>query len=673
MSSYMDMNTLLRTRAEVDPDGITYTFLDEFDDSGAWRERSVTNAQLVTRAMALATRIQRHAVPGDRVLILQDPGLDYVVAVYGSMLAGAVAVPIYPPEPGRLNRSVERIATIAANARPTCVLVDPAASTALRESSRLGNLAGIPWVDTAAITEEGAAEQWHDPGCRRDELALLQYTSGSTGDPKGVMLTHAGLLSNLEYIADVYRLADRMNAVFWLPPYHDMGLIGGIYSALYSGGRLQSMAPSSFLSDPMRWIRAMSHYGAMGTAAPNFAYEVCAEIALADPRGIAELDLSAVDVLISGAEPVRAQTMATFLRAFAPAGLREDAFYPSYGLAENTLLVSANHGATSKLRLDPVRLEQNEAVETESDEHRLVIGCGPVSDPRQQVLIVDPDTRLPLEPGSIGEIWIRTASVGQGYWGRPQVSDEVFRAHPADAIDDDTFLSTGDLGFVHNGELFVTGRRKELIILRGRNHYPHDIERTAGEAHDAVHYARCAAFSVPGDGDGDEGLVLAVQVASSVPDFQREEIAEKIRDRIGELHGVPVSDIYFLPRGGLKRTSSGKVRRSAIRADYLAQQPVHDRTTSVPYLAPRDEVEQAVAEAWSAILQIPRVGVHDRFFELGGDSLKAARLLERLRVHNRIELSLSEISTVHTVAEFADLVRGKDDMTAVSAEVHVEL
>ncbi|WRZ89109.1 AMP-binding protein [Streptomyces sp. NBC_01007] len=667
-----DLNGLLQRHAKELPEAVTYTFVDRFTDRRAWREQQLTNRELFQRAKALAARIQCHAAPGSRVLVLNQPGADYVVGIYAVMLAGAIAVPAYPPEATRLSRGLERVRAIMADAAPSCVLVDD--MTGLPGSSLHEEFPSVEWIVSSSVPAE-SADAWVATQTRPEDLAVLQYTSGSTGQPKGVMLSHLNLLENLRAGRDAYGVAGRMNGVFWLPPYHDMGLIGGILMALFCGGRAQLMAPFAFLRDPLRWVSAMSHYGAHVSAAPNFAYEMAAQAAEADPEAIRGLDLSNWRVAISGAEPVHHATLDRFARAFADTGFRRDAFHPSFGLAENTLVVTAQPGGDRLARLDAAELERHRVREAATGaKARVVVGCGPSADPGQRVEIVDPTTRERAPEGTVGEIWVGGPSVAQGYWGREQESESVFRATLATG--EGPFLRTGDLGFAGPEGLFVTGRVKDLIVLHGRNHYPHDLERTAEQAHPRIRSGRCVAFAV--GGERGEELVLAVETAGRTTAEEGRAIAGAVRERVGADHAVAVREVVLVPRGGIRRTSSGKLRRSAVRAAHLAGEYPREERSRAEYTAPRDEVEQTVADAWSRVLGVERVGVQDRFFELGGDSLKAVQLLGDLDTRLGHRLTLSDVAAVHTVGEFAALLRlrareTQPGTTPGAAEIQLDL
>ncbi|WP_229698794.1 AMP-binding protein [Wenjunlia tyrosinilytica] len=654
---------MLRWRAENDPDGVPYTFLKGFQGSEFTSGQSLTNHELLVRSKALAARIQEGAKPGDRTLILNQPGLDYIVGVFASMLAGTVAVPAYPPEQTRLNRGLERIRGVADDARPSCVLVDDATAAAVGDALRAA-LPEARWIDSTAADPE-LEDAWREPGTGSADLAVLQYTSGSTGHPKGVMLSHGNLMRNLRAGRDAYGIEGRMDGVFWIPPYHDMGLIGGILMTLFCGGRARLFAPFAFLRYPLRWVRAMSEFGSYVSAAPNFAYEMAARAGRDAPEEVARLDLSGWQVAISGAEPVHWKTLEEFSSIFAPAGFRRDAFHPSYGLAENTLVVTGRPCGRSVVRLDAGELERHRVRETApGPTARTVVGCGTGADPEQRVEIVDPWTGLRCAEDTIGEIWVSGGSVALGYWNRPEETESTFRASIGGV--DGPFLRTGDLGFLRDGELFVTGRSKDLVIVRGRNHYPQDLERTAEAAHPGVRSGRCVALSA--DHEGADELVVAVEGPPAADERVRAEIAEAIRAAIGEQHGIAVHAVAFVPRGGIRRTSSGKLRRSAVRASYLAHEYVSHTPSRAPYTAPRDAIERTVAAIWSSVLAVERVGIHDQFFELGGDSLKAVRLLARLNASEGYTLTLSDVASAHTVEEFADVVRRRGGRSAIAAQ-----
>ncbi len=554
---------LSRRRAEQQADQRAYTYLLDGDGE----EAHLTYAELDRRARAIGGFLQGLGARGERVLLLYPPGLEYVAAFVGCLYAGAVAVPAYPPDPMRVARTLPRLEAVIQDARARFALTTgfiQSVAESLGEQSAA--LAGLTWIATDTV-EDGAADGWKDPGASRESLAFLQYTSGSTGTPRGVMLSHGNLLHNSLAIHRCFEHTESSRGVIWLPPYHDMGLIGGVLQPLAGGFPVVLMSPLDFLKRPARWLEAISRHKATTSGGPNFAFDLCVRKTTQEQR--AALDLSTWDVAFNGAEPVRAETMERFARAFAVSGFRKEAFYPCYGLAEATLIASGGRKAAAPVERaysrEAIQQGRAETVAPGAAGASVLVGCGqPVQE--QELLIVDPESRQPAPAGRLGEIWVRGASVASSYWERPEESEATFRAHRADT-GQGPYLRTGDLGFVEGGELFVAGRIKDLIILRGRNHYPQDLELTAEGCHPAMRPGCSAAFSV--EADGEERLVVVMEV-------DRKQLAEPaqaidaLRRAIASAHEVSAGTVVLIPAGGLPKTSSGKVQRRACRAMYLA-------------------------------------------------------------------------------------------------------
>jgi acyl-CoA synthetase (AMP-forming)/AMP-acid ligase II len=518
-----------------------YTFMAD----GEAETASITCAELDRRARAIAAHLQARGARGERVLLLFPPGLDYIAAFFGCVYAGALAVPAYPP----LNeRQAARVHSMAADAAARFVLSLASVASWART---LGLGQDLEWVTTSDLPLAAAAD-WRDPGTRADDAAFIQYTSGSTAAPKGVVLTHASLLHNLGLIAERFGLREGSATVSWLPPYHDLGLIGQILVPLYRGMRAYLMPPEAFLIRPLRWLTAISRTRAELAGGPNFAYDVCARKVTEAER--AALDLSHWRVAYNAAEPVRAETLDRFTRAFAGCGFDRSAFYPCYGLAEATLVVSFS---------DPAGPPVVRSFGAESA--RPLVGCGR-SAPDQRIAIVDPATRRPCAAGQVGEIWVSGPSVAAGYWGQPAATEETFRARLADS-GEGPFLRTGDLGFLSEEELFVTGRLKDLIIIRGRNHHPEDIELTVAESHPDLRPGCGTAFGV--EHDGEERLVVVQEARARNGALREEEIFGAIRDAVARDHGLAVHGIVLLAPGTVPKTSSGKVRRRASKEVFL--------------------------------------------------------------------------------------------------------
>ncbi len=579
MKSLVD---LLGIRSKEAPERLLYTFLRDGESEFA----SYTYAELDRRARAIAAVLQGDNVPGDRALLLFPPGLDFISAFFGCLYAGVVAVPAYPPRP---NQGLAKLRSIALDARPAVALTTAAiAGKVMDWVGEEPGLAALRWLpvdqlDAAALAR---AEVWRDPGVGADTLAFLQYTSGSTGDPKGVMVSHGNLLHNESAIRQGFRQTGDSVIVGWLPLYHDMGLIGNVLQPLYVGGRCMLMSSSAFLQKPLRWLEAISRYRGTTSGGPNFAYELCLRKITAEQR--ATLRLDSWTVAYNGAEPVREETMVRFAEAFAACGFRREAFYPCYGLAEGTLFVTGGAAGTwpSTTAVEPTALERGrvEPAEEGSGSRRLVSNGSPWQE--QQVAIVDPETlrRCPLD--QVGEIWVSGASVAQGYWERSEVTEQVFRARIAGEEDGTTWLRTGDLGFLYDGELFVTGRLKDLIIIRGRNHYPQDLELTVERSHPALRAGCGAAFAVEVDGEERLVVVQEVERRSRVAADCLEEMASAVRQAVAAEHDLHVHEIVLVPYGGIPKTSSGKIQRQACRRGWmsgdLGDLPVVGRRAAAP-------------------------------------------------------------------------------------------
>jgi acyl-CoA synthetase (AMP-forming)/AMP-acid ligase II/acyl carrier protein len=546
---------VLRARALVEPDRRAVTFLVD----GEADEAHLTYAELDRRARAVAARLQAAGAAGSRAVLLYPPGLDYVAAFFGCLYAGVPAVPAYPPLP---NRSDSALPTIVADSQAKFALslegIRSAAEAVLpvRQDDRL------TWITTDGLDSDGG-DAWRDPGIAASDIAFLQYSSGSTGDPKGVVLKHANLLHHAAFLHDECRLSPRSCAVIWLPPYHDMGLIGGILQPVYSGFPTVLMSPLAFLERPIRWLRAISRFRGTATAGPNFAYDLC--VRKTTPEERAGLDLRSLTIAIDGAEPIDAGTLERFSEAFAPHGFRRKAFMACYGLAEATLRVTGTSidAVPAVEPVDPRALERGVAV-PHADGQGLV-GCGAWHS-SQRVEIVDPHLRTVCAEGEVGEIWVSGPAVASGYWNREDETRQTFEARIA-GREEERFLRTGDLGFVRGGELFVTGRVKDVMIVNGRNIYPQDVERTVERSHRGVRPGCVAAFGLQVDDAELPAVALEVDPRRA-PDPGG--VVRSIQRAVAEEHQVALGAVTLIERGGLPKTSSGKVRRRETRKRFLS-------------------------------------------------------------------------------------------------------
>lgn len=568
---------LLRGKVLRLPDDRVYTFLGD----GETEAGHLTCAELDRQARAIGAVLQQHSAQGERAMLLYPAGLEFVAAFFGCLYAGVIAVPAAPPPPWRLERALPKLRAVAGDAQPLFVLTtSQLISMADPVRAQAAEFRAMRWLATDRIADD-PAEAWRDPAVGGDALALLQYTSGSTATPKGVMVSHRNLLHNTQVMRNATEIPEGAIVVSWLPHFHDMGLIGKILCSLAAGTRCILMSPVSFLQRPFRWLMAISRYQAMASGAPNFAYELC--LRKVTPEQRAALNLASWKIAFNGAEPVRGGTLSRFTAAFASCGFRPEAFYPCYGLAEASLMVAGGDPTTAPVvrTFQAAGLERRQVITTPEggEDTRTLVGCGHTL-PDHEIVIADPVSGARCPAGQVGEIWVSGPSVAQGYWNRPGETRRTFQAHLAER-GEGPFLRTGDLGFLFGGDLFITGRLKDLIIVDGRNHAPQDIEMTVEQSHPALGAGACAAFSV--DLAGEERLVIVAEIDRLHAGRQRtgqdqapwqaldaRAVVQAIRRAVAEQHDLRVHDIVLLKAGTLPRTSSGKIQRHECRAGFLA-------------------------------------------------------------------------------------------------------
>ena len=553
---------LLRHRAKHQPELTGYTFLMD----GETQTASLTYQTLDLQAQRIAAHLQSLNAQGSRALLVYPSGLEFIAAFFGCLYAGVTAVPAYPPQQ---NQTRHRLQLIVADAQANFALTTSALlADSQVQFSDASHLPELHWITTDNL-QNAATLDWAMPRLDEREIALLQYTSGSTGTPKGVMVSHENLLHNATLIQHCFEDGEDSIGVSWLPPYHDMGLIGGILQPLSIGRPMILMSPMAFLRKPVRWLQTISHYRATTSGGPNFAYELC--VKKITPAECETLDLGSWQVAFNGAEPIRPQTLDAFAKKFQAYGFHRDAFYPCYGMAEATLMVTGGTRmkAPEICTVDPVALKDKQVISVAQSfqSARKVVGSGQAR-LEQKVIIVDPVAATRCEEDQVGEIWVSSLSVAQGYWNQPQETQRVFNAYLSDT-GEGPFLRTGDLGFMQAGELFVTGRLKELIIIRGRNHYPQDIEWTVQSSHSALRAGSGAAFSI--EVNGVERLVMVQEVErSAVRQLPPpEEIFAAIRRAVSEHHQLKIYAIALLKPGSIPKTSSGKTQRTECRTRYL--------------------------------------------------------------------------------------------------------
>ncbi|MEN9869338.1 MAG: hypothetical protein RLZZ171_321, partial [Cyanobacteriota bacterium] len=585
MDNCLTIVELLQYRASSQSQTTAFKFLED----GEKETETLTYGELDRRAKAIASQLQALNLSGERALLLYPSGLDYVAAFFGCLYAEVIAVPAYPPQN---QRKTPRVQAIVADAKPAIALTT---ETLLpRMQSLLGKIGSFRWLATDSL-EAGIEANWQESELDRDAIAFLQYTSGSTGTPKGVMVSHGNILHNATMTYRCMGHSPESKFISWLPMYHDMGLIGGILQPLYGGFPCVLMSPTSFLQRPYRWLQAISQYKGTTSGAPNFAYELCVQKITAEQR--TTLDLSSWQVAFNGAEPIRHETLERFSETYADCGFRREAFYPCYGMAEATLLVAGENRETRRQgdkkisyqskAVDRLALAEDRIVEVFGEkDSKVLVGCGN-SIPGQEIVIVNPETLVICPSGEVGEIWVCGDSVAKGYWHRLEETEETFQAflseesthrlvtqsprHPVSHnrthIQQRPFLRTGDLGFLDDsGELFVTGRLKDLIIVRGRNLYPQDIELTTERSHDALRLGSNAAFTV--ERENEERLVIVQELEfRAKPNL--ESVITAIRQAVTAAHEIEVYGVVLIKPGSIAKTSSGKIQRRATRNQFL--------------------------------------------------------------------------------------------------------
>lgn len=556
---------VLRNTVADRPDDVAFQFLPD----GEEEERSLTWGALDRRVASIALAIAEVTSPGDRVLLVYAPGLEFVESFLACQLADVIAVPTYPPRPERAWQGQRLIAAIAANCRPGVIVTGGPFAASIRQLLEgLPELVAARWLNTDLVPDSGRAVR--APRSGRSDVALLQYTSGSTGDPKGVMITHENLVHNEEMMRLGFghtEEAEYAAGVCWLPPYHDMGLMGHILHAVYIGFPCAIIPPLGILQWPVRWLKALTKYRADASGGPNFIYELCSHRISPDLR--AGLDLSRWNIAGIGAEPVRAKTLDDFVAAYEPYGFRRNAMYPCYGLAEATLFVTGGNPHTEPvIREYPRNLGQGDRFEggnSGAGEPQRLVSCGHAW-LDQTVSIVDPDTRSPC-PGQVGEIWVSGPSVAAGYWEQPEATAETFGQQFANG-DDKRFLRTGDLGFQDGDNLFVVGRLKDLIIIRGKNFHPQDFEIVVQAVHPAFRPDCGAAFGV--ENGGEEQLLIVQEIDRQTRSLNLDDLRALVRKAILQSFDLRPHDVIFLRNGTLPKTTSGKVQRRETKRRYLA-------------------------------------------------------------------------------------------------------
>lgn len=663
--NFANLIDLLRYRGRYQAYDTAFTFLPK----GETEEISITYQELDASSRAIAATLQSMDAKGERALLLYQPGLEFITAFFGCLYAGVIAVPVYPP---RRNYHGNRLQAIASDAQATIALTTTSVfknfETILKQEQELKVLRTI----TTDKIDTGKVEDWQPLAIDSNDLAFLQYTSGSTGTPKGVMVTHGNIIHNQQIIQTAFGHSKKSIGVNWLPLFHDMGLIGYVLQSIYVGSPTILMPPVAFLQKPIRWLKAISKYRATTSGGPNFAYDLC--VKKIQPEELIDLDLSCWDLAFNGAEPVRAETLEQFGEKFADCGFSYSAFYPCYGMAETTLLTTGGEKYNSPViyKAKAKDLEQGLVIESEisDSQSRVFVGVGhPYNN--TQCIIVNPESLEVCEKEQVGEIWVSSESVASGYWNSLQATQETFQADLKDT-DKRPFLRTGDLGFLSNGELFITGRLKDVIIIRGRNHYPQDIELSVEKSHKALRPNSGASFSV--EVEGEEKLVVVHELERTyVRQINSEEVVEAINQAVSLEHELAIDTVVLLKPGSIPKTSSGKIQRSACRQKFIDGRLENmvleshvNQTSQILHTKENFQVEKPlaisklntlIAQCISYSLQVEedKISLVSNFYSLGIDSLKAIEIIENLKEKLNIPISpklMYEYSTITELSQY---------------------
>lgn len=658
MTSIIDV---LKINAKIRPEFVVFTFIDD-----AGQQSQCTLSQLNAAAQTIAANLSSRVTPGDTVVLLLPQGLDYIKAFFGCLTAGVVAVPLYPP----LSKSHSpRVRKVINDCRPGLVLTDEALLTTVESAIGQNNdVDALPPVVSLNALQQPNTLLNPNPIPTADTLAFLQYTSGSTGDPKGVMVSHGNIIANLETLVEA--TGCHQDDVFcnWLPLFHDLGLVNTLLMPVYLGAHSVLMSPGRFIKRPLRWLEAISAYQASICGAPNFAFEHCCK--RIKPQALADLDLSSWRVAFNAAEPIDAVTLSRFGDMFAPTGFSAQAFYPSYGMAEATVFIAGGHTAEQPIvtAFDRQQLQHKKAqvVEATADSQWLV-SCGQVQS-GHTLAIVDPHNYQALPDGEVGEIWFCGPSVAKGYWQDNDKTTATFLATLA-GQPESVYLRTGDLGFVIDGQLYICGRIKDVMIIRGRNYYPQDLERHSGLAFAGLRQGGSVAIEHRGNGL----IIQEVERKGSNNNFDYAAAAAAISGALLTEFGIVLATVVFVRTGHLPRTSSGKLQRSQSLQQYLdgdfeilAESDLS--MTAADYLPAKGKTEQQLAKIWQQLLDGGLPGRQDHFFALGGQSVTATRLVSDIRRHFAVTLELRQLFENPLLSQMAAAIEQQQSLSMAEAD-----
>jgi amino acid adenylation domain-containing protein len=673
-ASIHSLTDLFEYSCRQNPQGLAYAFVRDTLEL----ESQLTYGELEHRVRSLTSHLARRARPGTRALLLYPPGLEVSCAFWACICAGLVPVPAPAPDSVRRKHGLPRLRAIVEDAQVSLVLTTADITIGSSELSIAKDGSQLEWMATDQSFDQCDAVEL--PRLNELSLAYLQYTSGSTASPRGVMVSHGNVLAHCKALSLAGGISDRSRSLCWLPYFHDYGLLHGIIAPFYAGIPAYLMSPVTFLRRPLRWLEAVSRFGITHSGGPNFSYESCLRAARQQREW--QADLSTWMVASCGAEPIHPDTVEQFIETFGPRGFRRTSFAPAYGLAEATLLVTMKRTEAEPafLTVEAEALADSIVKESSASNSgiRTLVGCGePLEDTR--IRIVNPMTQSLCQAGAVGEVWLAGAGIAVGYWGKLEDSDRTFRATLADS-GEGPYLRTGDLGFIHEGQLFLTGRLKDLIIVRGRNYYPHDLEWTAEEAHPGLRRGCGAAFSIASE--TGERVVLVYEIEKKLPESDLTEVMSCIRRALADEYELEVHNVVLIKSGTIPRTSSGKIQRHACKADFESGrlavvgastlgttegEESSESLIEVPYTA----VEKGLADIWQEVLGGPYPRRHANFFAFGGNSLLAAQVVARILdvFHVNVPLSvLFERPTFSALAARVGELRASQDKSELAVE-----
>lgn len=638
---------VLQWRGSNQPHKTAYIYLTD----GESEEQTLTYSDVDQQAKAVATSLLENGLEGKNVLLMYHSGLEFISAFFGCLYAGVTAIPVYPP---KKNSHSLRLDSIISSSFAKAILTTDKIKTTKKESSIA--LESLPWISTDTIKISNS-KSYKKPKINPNDTAFLQYTSGSTSEPKGVMITHKNIMENERMIKNAFEHNASSIVVGWLPIFHDMGLIGNLLQPAYAGIPYIQMAPKAFLEKPVRWLQAISKYKATTSGGPNFAFEHCLH-KIKDDK-LKGLDLSHWKVAFNGAEPIQAQTLKRFSKKFSQCGFKESSFFPCYGMAETTLFVTG-HTDPKYDTINATSLEAGLISRNSGNKETTLVSSGKNVE-GQKLRIVNPKTKTQCQDNEVGEIWVSGKHIAEGYWQLESKTKEAFNATIAET-NEGPFLRTGDLGYLReDGELFVTGRAKDVIIINGKNHYPQDIELTTEQTDSKIQPFSTAAFSI--EENGEEHIVIATEIQRQyMRNTNLEELALTILKTVSSHHEVPIHSVNIVRPMSIPKTSSGKIQRHAAKMHFLNKElkslfELDTQTTSQEenkiIVQPETESEEILVNILKEVLETEDVSTTDDFFSLGGNSLIATQILSRIDDQFEVEISFQDLFDVTNIKELA--------------------